>query len=672
MADGSVTIDFKGDTKNLEKDISGIGSKVKSGFSKIGSIAGSAAKGVVTAVGAASIAIGGLVAASVNAYADYEQLVGGVDTLFKTSSEKVQAYADNAYKTAGMSANQYMETVTGFSASLLQSLGGDTEKAADYANRAVTDMSDNANKMGTSMELIQNAYQGFAKQNYTMLDNLKLGYGGTKEEMARLIQDASKMKDVQQQLGVTVDANSLSFGNIVNAISVMQQSMGIAGTTSKEASTTIEGSINSVKAAWENLLVGISNPDADWDKLIQDLVDTVSTAGENLLSVVGSALVGVSALIRDLFPKIASQIPGLITEILPQLIDTGINVVNSLIIGIQENLPALIECAMQLITNLGNGIIQMLPQILQIAIQLIQSFIDGIIQMLPQIILMGIQLITQLITGIAQMLPQLIPQALNCIITIVEGLLNNIDLLIDAGIQLIIGLAEGLINAIPNLIEKIPTIIEKIIEAIIENLPKIISMGIRLIVELGAGLIAAIPQLIGMIPQIIIAIINAFMNTDWGAVGRDLLNGLLKGFSNAGNIIWEAIKKVGNSMIDGIKSFFGIHSPSRVFAELGEYLPQGFAVGIDADASKAVDSIDEMNKNVLDSMNLDGLYAKMQNAVNFAKSRMTDALNTSVTSNRIVYANITVNPADVYMDSTKVGRMVTPAVTRTLKEAGIR
>lgn len=672
MADGSVTIDFKGDTKNLEKDISGIGSKVKSGFSKIGSIAGSAAKGVVTAVGAASTAIGGLVAASVNAYADYEQLVGGVDTLFKTSSEKVQAYADNAYKTAGMSANQYMETVTGFSASLLQSLGGDTEKAADYANRAITDMSDNANKMGTSMELIQNAYQGFAKQNYTMLDNLKLGYGGTKEEMARLIQDASKMKDVQQQLGVTVDANSLSFGNIVNAISVMQQSMGIAGTTSKEASTTIEGSINSVKAAWENLLVGISNPDADWDKLIQDLVDTVSTAGENLLSVVGSALVGVSALIRDLFPQIAAQIPSLITEILPQLIDTGINVVNSLIIGIQENLPALTECAMQLIINLGNGIIQMLPQILQIAIQLIQSFINGIIQMLPQIIQMGIQLITQLITGIAQMSPTLISQALNCIITIVQGLLDNVDLIIDAGIQLIIGLAEGLINAIPTLVEKIPTIIEKIIEAIIQNLPKITVMGIRLIVELGAGLIAAIPQLIGMIPQIIKAIIDAFKNTDWGAVGKDLLNGLLEGFSNAGNIIWEAIKKVGNSMIDGIKSFFGIHSPSRVFAELGEYLPQGFAVGIDADASQAVDSIDEMNKDVINSMNLDGLYEKMQNAVNFAKSRMTDALNTSVTSNRIVYADITMNPADVYMDSTKVGRMVTPTVTRTLKEAGIR
>lgn len=641
MSDGSVLIEINGDSKGLEKEINSAGNKVKSGFSKLGSIAGTAMKGVSVAVGAAATAVTGLVTASVNAYAEYEQLVGGVDTLFKDSSKKLQEYANEAYKTAGMSANEYMSTVTSFSASLLQSLGGDTEKAADYANQALIDMSDNANKMGTDMEMIQNAYQGFAKQNYTMLDNLKLGYGGTKEEMQRLLKDAQKLTGIKYDIS--------NFSDVTQAIHAIQTEMGITGTTAKEAGSTIEGSLNSVKGAWNNLLVGITNPDADWDKLIQNLVDTVTTAGENILPAIKSALVGVSALIRDLFPMIAKEIPALVAEILPQLVQTGASILQSLMSGIQQNLPLLINSALQIITTIAQTILQMLPQILQ----------------------MGLQIVIELIKGIAQQAPTLVLQIVDCMILMVETLIDNIDLIIDAGIQLIIGLAEGLIEALPKLIDKIPIIIEKIIEAIIENLPKIISMGIRLIVELGAGLIAAIPQLIGMIPQIIKAIIDAFKNTDWGAVGKDLLNGLLEGFSNAGNIIWEAIKKVGNSMIDGIKSFFGIHSPSRVFAELGEYLPQGFAVGIDADASQAVDSIDEMNKDVINSMNLDGLYEKMQNAVNFAKSRMTDALNTSVTSNRIVYADITMNPADVYMDSTKVGRMVTPTVSRTIKAGGI-
>lgn len=641
MSDGSVIIDTQLDDSGAKK---GLGS-LNSTLGKIGSGITSAFKIGATAIAGVSAAFTGLVVASVNARGELEQQIGGIETLFTnelgSASETVIKNANNAYKTAGMSAIEYMSTATSFSASLLQSLGNDTKKAAEVTDMAIIDMSDNANKMGTSMELIQNAYQGFAKQNYTMLDNLKLGYGGTKEEMERLLADAQKIT------GVKYDISNLS--DVYNAIHVIQGELGITGTTAKEASETLQGSFSSMKGAWINFLSGSGS--------LNQVVSTVKDVVKNIIRIVNEAI-----------PDIMNGI----TEAFPELLELGGEILQEFAKGITTNLPQLMTTAGQVLNGLVQGIITYLPQLFPVAIQIIQQLITGLIIYLPQIIQMGMTLITQLIMGISQMLPTLIPQALNCIITIVEGLLNNIDLLIDAGIQLIIGLAEGLINAIPNLIEKIPTIIEKIIEAIIENLPKIISMGIRLIVELGAGLIAAIPQLIGMIPQIIKAIIDAFKNTDWGAVGKDLLNGLLEGFSNAGNIIWEAIKKVGNSMIDGIKSFFGIHSPSRVFAELGEYLPQGFAVGIDADASQAVDSIDEMNKDVINSMNLDGLYEKMQNAVNFAKSRMTDALNTSVTSNRIVYADITMNPADVYMDSTKVGRMVTPTVTRTLKEAGIR
>lgn len=645
MADGSVTIEFNGDTKSLDKDIKGISGKVQSGLGKLGSIAGTAMKGVSVAVGAAATAIGGLVTASVNAYAEYEQLVGGVDTLFKNSSQKLQSYADEAYKTAGMSANEYMSTVTSFSASLLQSLGGDTEKAADYANQAVIDMSDNANKMGTSMELIQNAYQGFAKQNYTMLDNLKLGYGGTKEEMERLLEDASKISGIKYDIS--------SFADVTQAIHVMQESMGIAGTTSKEASETIEGSINSVKGAWENLLVGITNPDADWDKLIQNLVDTVTAAGENILPAVGSALVGVSALIRDLFPMIAQEIPTLISEILPQLVDTGISVVNSLITGIQQNLPALMEGAIQIVTSIGNAIITMLPQILTIAMQLIQTLINGIITMLPQIIQMGMQLITQLILGIAQMLPQLIPQAINAIITIVNGLLDNIDMLIDAAIQLILGLADGLINALPLLIEKAPEIIMKLATALIQNLPKILQVGVQLIGKLIEGVGSVLGKLGQMAGNIIQTIWNGLQSLPGKMleVGKNLIEGIWNGITNALGWLWGKISGFCGQIVDKIKGFFGIHSPSKVFnQEIGKFLALGLGEGFDD--------------------NLGKVFKGMQSAVDFETQKLSANLSTTATNNKLFTANILMKPSDIYLDSTKVGRAVTPAVTKTLRGAG--
>lgn len=645
MADGSVTIEFNGDTKSLDKDIKGISGKVQSGLGKLGSIAGTAMKGVSVAVGAAATAIGGLVTASVNAYAEYEQLVGGVDTLFKNSSQKLQSYADEAYKTAGMSANEYMSTVTSFSASLLQSLGGDTEKAADYANQAVIDMSDNANKMGTSMELIQNAYQGFAKQNYTMLDNLKLGYGGTKEEMERLLEDASKISGIKYDIS--------SFADVTQAIHVMQESMGIAGTTSKEASETIEGSINSVKGAWENLLVGITNPDADWDKLIQNLVDTVTAAGENILPAVGSALVGVSALIRDLFPMIAQEIPTLISEILPQLVDTGISVVNSLITGIQQNLPALMEGAIQIVTSIGNAIITMLPQILTIAMQLIQTLINGIIIMLPQIIQMGMQLITQLILGIAQMLPQLIPQAVNAIITIVNGLLDNIDMLVDAAIQLILGLADGLINALPILIEKAPEIIMKLVTALIKNAPKILEAGVQLIVKLVEGVGSVLGKLGQMAGTIIQTIWDGLKSlpSKMLEVGKNLIQGIWNGISNAVGWLWDKISGFCSGIVDKIKGFFGIHSPSKVFAdEVGKFLALGLGEGFDD--------------------NLGKVYKNMQSAVDFETQKLSANLSTTATNNKLFTANILMKPSDIYLDSDKVGRAVAPSVTRTLRGAG--
>lgn len=624
MADGSVTIEFNGDTKGLDKDIKGISGKVQSGLGKLGSIAGTAMKGVSVVVGAAATAIGGLVTASVNAYAEYEQLVGGVDTLFKNSSQKLQSYADEAYKTAGMSANEYMSTVTSFSASLLQSLGGDTEKAADYANQAVIDMSDNANKMGTSMELIQNAYQGFAKQNYTMLDNLKLGYGGTKEEMERLLEDASKISGIKYDIS--------SFADVTQAIHVMQESMGIAGTTSKEASTTIQGSLISVKGAWENLLVGISSSDADWEKLINNLVETVSTAMDNMLPVVKSALIGVSALVRDLFPSIAAEIPALISEILPSLVETGISVVNSLLTGMQQNLPALAQGAIQIINQLVTTLLSMLPQLLD----------------------MGIQLLMQLVIGIGQALPALIPQVVNTITTIVETLINNIDLIIEAGMQLLMGLAEGLIVAIPQLIDKIPIIIDKLLNAIIENLPKLVEMGMELVVKLALGLVKAIPTLVGKIPELITSVLQALRKLPEMVVdiGKNIVSGIWNGISQMASWLWNKITGWCNSIFNGIKDFFGIHSPSKLFSDkIGKYLALGLGEGFDDNIGK--------------------VYKQMQTAVDFETQKLSANLSTTATNNKLLTANILMKPSDIYLDSTKVGRAVTPAVTKTLRGAGV-
>lgn len=300
MADGYLNFDTKINEKGFNEGVGKLSKLGKSGLS----IVSKAMTGAVVAVGAAA---GAIIKSSLGVVANMEQQVGGVETLFKDSANTVIDNANRAYKTAGMSANNYMETVTSFSASLLQSLGGDTAKAASYADRAIVDMSDNANKMGTSMRDIQNAYQGFAKQNYTMLDNLKLGYGGTQEEMKRLVSDAAKLTDVQKELGVTVDANSLSFGNIVNAISVVQKQMGITGTTSKEAATTIEGSVSSAKAAWENFEAGVISAN--------DLVETFWTATQNIFTNLGQIIPRLGKTGIDVVSALAGKIGGAVPQV---------------------------------------------------------------------------------------------------------------------------------------------------------------------------------------------------------------------------------------------------------------------------------------------------------------------------------------------------------------------
>lgn len=378
-----------------------------------------AAKVGAAAVGAAATGIAALTKNALNNYAEYEQLVGGVDTLFKDSSAKVQEYAANAYKTAGLSANEYMDTVTSFSASLLQSLGGDTEAAADMANVAITDMADNANKMGTDMASIQNAYQGFAKQNYTMLDNLKLGYGGTKEEMQRLINHANELNASQ---GKYTDYSIESYADIVSAIHDVQVEMGIYGTTAKEASTTIQGSVSSMKAAWGNLLVGIADDNADFKTLTEQFVDSLVTVGENIIPRINIIIQGLTQLITEASQTIIPMAVQILLENLPSIVAAGMDLIIALVSGILDNIDMLIDCVLEMVDVIVDKLIDNLPKLVEGGIRLIAALASGLIRAIPNLVSKIPQIISSIVIGIINGIPAIFDVGKN----IVEGLWNGI------------------------------------------------------------------------------------------------------------------------------------------------------------------------------------------------------------------------------------------------------
>ena len=378
-----------------------------------------AAKVGTAAVGAAATGIAVLTKDALNNYAEYEQLVGGVDTLFKDSSAKVQEYAANAYKTAGLSANEYMDTVTSFSASLLQSLGGDTEAAADMANVAITDMSDNANKMGTDMASIQNAYQGFAKQNYTMLDNLKLGYGGTKEEMQRLIDDANALNAAQ---GKYTNYSIESYADIVSAIHDVQVEMGIYGTTADEASTTIQGSVSSMKAAWVNLLVGIADDNANFKTLTEQFVDSLVTVGENIIPRINIIIQGLTQLITEASQTIIPLAVQILLENLPSIVAAGMDLIIALVSGILDNIDMLIDCVLEMVDVIVDNLIDNLPKLIDGGIRLIAALANGLIRAIPNLVSKIPQIISSIVKGLISGIPAIFDVGKN----IVEGLWNGI------------------------------------------------------------------------------------------------------------------------------------------------------------------------------------------------------------------------------------------------------
>lgn len=544
-----------------------------------------ALKGVATVglagVGTAVAALAGVGKSALDAYATYEQAVGGVDTLFKDASGTVQKYAAEAYRTAGVSANEYMTQVTSFSASLISSLGGDTAKAAELGNTAMIDMSDNANKMGTDIETIQQTYQSLARGNYAMLDNLKLGYGGTKSEMERLIQDANKVKQANGEMG---DLSIDKFSDVVQAIHIMQQQMGITGTTAKEAATTIEGSVGMMKAAWQNWLAELGKDNADINGLTTQLVDSVSTVIQNVGPRIAQIITGITAALPQLFSSLGSTLPALVMQILPPVLGAlgqlGTMLLTSATTWITTSLP-------QLLAQFQSWVTSRLPSFLQTGLTMVTNLLQGIVQALPQIASTAVIVLTTLLDGLSAQLPQLIPIGINAVLNLVQGILNNLPQIIDSGLKLILGLAQGLINALPDLVGKVPILIGQLVGSIINRLPQILQAGVQLLGALANGFISSVPRLICAIPGMVGQIMRGFTSVNWGSVGLNIITGIATGIAGAAGRLVTAAVNAATNALNWVKRKLGIHSPSRVFRDqVGEMIGEGMAVGIDESASK--------------------------------------------------------------------------------------
>lgn len=512
---------------------------------------------------------------AVNAYGEYEQLVGGVETLFGAQGMSIEQYAQSVGKTVsevqgkyaslikaqdnvmenahqayikqGMSANEYMKTVTTFSASLLQGLQGDTVKASKVADMAVTDMADNANKMGTSMEMIQNAYQGFSKQNYTMLDNLKLGYGGTKSEMERLLADAEKLT------GVKYDINNLA--DVYNAIHAIQNNLGITGTTAKEAMGTIQGAMNMTKASWKNLMIGLS----DGKQNINELANQFGTS--------------FNTLVDNVFPRIQQAfqtIPQVMTLIIPQLLSTIISLLPTLLSAVGQLISGIAQALPSLATSLFGAVKTIFTMI-------VNAFTSGA----PKFMESAKQMVSNICKGIEQNLPNIISSALDMLLNFSQAVLDYAPQLVSMGMDLLVSLAKGIADAIPTLIAKVPTIISNLANAFSNSASTILFKGIEIIIELGKGLIQAIPTLIANIPKIIKAIIDVWNAVNWWNLGKSLISGISKGITSLGDNLKSTVNKIFTNIEDFIKNSLtkAKDGAVNVFGNMGQLL-KNIATGI--------------------------------------------------------------------------------------------
>lgn len=522
---------------------------------KAGNSIASKIKAVIAAAG-----IGKALSMAINEGAALEQSIGGIETLFKESADTMKAYAAEAYRTAGISANSYMEQSTSFAASLLQSLGGDTAKAAEAANQAIIDMADNSNKMGTSLELIQNAYQGFAKQNYTMLDNLKLGYGGTKEEMQRLLADAQELS------GVEYDISNLA--DVYSAIHVIQENLDITGTTAKEAATTLSGSFASMKASAQNFL-GNLTLGKDIQPSLNALVETTSTyLFDNLLPAIGNIIMALPGAIGTF-----------ITSAMPLLHEQGLNFIQSISSGIASGIP--------------NVLSNVLPMIMQFTAEMRANF--------GEIVDAGMELLLNVAQGIANAMPDLIAYVPTIVSNIAGCINDNFPKILETAFNIIVTLVKGLIDAIPVIIDNMP----QIISAIWDTLTAInwLNLGSTIINGIGKGIGSVGSSIKEKIVEIGKKAWESFKNINWRQLGKDIINGIKNGITGAVGGLVNSVKDAASNAFNSVKNFFGIASPSKLMEqEIGKWIPLGMAVGIDDEAGAVSNALEEMNKGAMASL----------------------------------------------------------------------
>ena len=514
--------------------------------------------------------------ASVEAGAALEQSIGGIETLFKESSDTMIQYANNAFRTCGLSANDYMETTTSFAASMLSSVGGDTAKATELSNNALIAMSDNANKMGTNMQDIQNAYQGFAKQNYTMLDNLKLGYGGTKEEMQRLLSDANKLN---KQQGIITDYSIDSFADITEAIQVVQDNLGITGTTALEAASTLSGSFGTMQAAWTNFIAKLSV--GNRDQVNQAMMDLASSAStflfQNLIPAIGRIIT-----------QLPSAIGTFITTAIPLLIENGKQIISNIIQGWQENKGRWKDTVNNFLDNAIEWIETSLPQILAEGIASVEEFIAGWGQGDGHMMATVGELIGKILTVIIKAVPQILA----------------------AGVLIVGKLAVGFIQNIPYFLTQIGTLLGQMISTIASNFPKLVSSGGAMLLKIIAGFINGITNIPSAVKKAVDSFKSNFRNVDWGELGTNIIKGIVNGITGGIGKLVTAAKNVAKNALDAAKEALGIHSPSRVFElEVGKMIDLGLAAGIERNLKPVQTSMKVLSMETVGSMDINTMFA---------------------------------------------------------------
>ena len=667
--------------KSMKKELqatSGIDmSKLKDGLKKVGEVALDVSKKLMQVTTAVSGALAGIVGMGVKSYAELEQNLGGVETLFGEDAQKVIENAQKAYKTAGVSANEYMAGVTSFSASLLQSLGGDTAKAVEISDMAFRDMSDNANKFGTSMESVQSAYQGFAKQNYTMLDNLKLGYGGTKTEMERLLADAEKFS------GVKYDINNLS--DVYSAIHVIQEELGVTGTTAEESAETISGSTQAMKSAFDNFLNGSGSP----EDLADAMTNMLKNIGKAISKLAPSILSGIVKLIQTLLPQVVQMLKNLIPQLLTAVqnmintllqmllqnttaISTAITqLINLIIQFLTTNLPLILQAGITMIITLAKGIIDAIPTLAEALPQVITTILNVLVENIPLVLETAIQLLMAVVEAIPVIIESLIDNLPSIIDTIITTLIDNIPMLLEASIKLFMALVEAIPKIVFELIKAVPTIVTSVVKTLWDNRGKILEAGKKVLLNIRDGIINNISKLAEKVKEIPSKV------KDWclegldkvKEIGDNIVKGIWEGISDGYEWIKGKLKEWTGNVLNYLKKLFGIKSPSKVMADqVGVFLAEGIGVGFE-------DEMESVEKDMAKSIPVQSLV----NDVNSAMRGLNYGINSSI--NPQVNPNITfdqnyflmaqamkdaLSTMEIELDDREVGKFVTKTITEEI------